>query len=145
MTLGWGVLGIAMLAGIAVVAVAWSLGPGLFGGAATEEQQTYQATVRLPAACDDQGARENVQVMVNGEQRDVTLSACGHTEGENVQVVLVPEPKSGEAEVRLVDTAHGTSDARRPVGLFLMALSCAAGAGYAFLVARGGRLVPARA
>jgi hypothetical protein len=132
------VLAVAAIAGIAVVIAAWWTGPSLFGGADSSDEQVVQATVKVPVTCDG-GGQETVQVTVDGAPRAAQMSACGHSEGEQVQVAVPTEPPPGQLQVRTAETVQGVSDLRRPVGLALVALSCAGGGVYAFLVSRGRR------
>ncbi|OZM75343.1 hypothetical protein CFN78_03205 [Amycolatopsis antarctica] len=140
MTLGWGALGIPAATGVLVVLLVWLVGPGLFTASAAQDEQVARATVDAPVSCTDAGVRETVRVTVDGSERMAELSACGHTQGEQVDVVVPSAPGEGELDVRLSDTERGNQDARRPVGMFLVAVSCAAGGAYAFLMVRGRRL-----
>lgn len=137
--LRWGVLAIAALVGIAVVALVWWFGPGLFGSPHDEQEQVVQATVTLPAPCALEGAQETVHFEVQGTSGNGLLSACGHRRGEQLAITAPSGGTSGLPQVRTADTVEGHSDLRRPVGLGLVALSCLGGGVYAFLVARGPR------
>jgi len=133
-----------MLAGLAVLALVWWLAPTLFAGGADQDEQVVQATVEKSVPCTNASDRETVRVTVGGAERAAVLSACGHAEGERVDVAVPSAAEPGELDVRLADTVTGSQDASRPLGMFLVAVSCASGGVYVFLVARGRRPVLAR-
>ncbi|MFC4004325.1 hypothetical protein ACFS2C_19750 [Prauserella oleivorans] len=137
--LTWRVLGVAAVTGILVVLLAWWAGPSLFGSAPEAETRTVEATVTLPAECTNPNAEETVRFELDGATRNGTLSGCGHNRDEQVEIAVPHDPPDGLIDVQLASTAPGTSDLRRPVGLALLVLGCAAGATYAYLLARGPR------
>ncbi|TWE23817.1 hypothetical protein FHX69_5119 [Prauserella muralis] len=133
-------LGVAAATGLLIVLAAWWAGPSLFGVPAVAEMRTVEATVTLPADCSNPNAAETVRFEFGGETRNGTLNGCGHDQDERVDIAVPSEaPESGLIDVQLASTALGTTDLRRPVGLVLLVLSCAAGGMYAYLVARGPR------
>ncbi|RZQ62616.1 hypothetical protein [Amycolatopsis suaedae] len=139
-TLHWKVLVVPVLAGVFIVAGAFFAGPGLLGAPAQASDRVGRATVVQAVPCSNTGAREGVRVEFEGQRRDATLSACGHTEGEQFDVT-VPENFTGgdTPEVRIATAVTEPSGLFRPVGFGLLALSCAAGGVYAYLVLRGPR------
>ncbi|WP_254126125.1 hypothetical protein [Amycolatopsis sp. CA-230715] len=135
----WNALGVAAFVGIAIVAVAWWLGPGLFGIANAEAGDVVEAKVTAPVECAGQGGHETVAFTLGGQPRTGTLDGCGHGKDERVSIRVGSDAGSGTVSVTAADTAEGARDLRRPVGLFLVALSCFAGATYAFIVRQNSR------
>ncbi|MBK1788968.1 hypothetical protein [Prauserella cavernicola] len=141
--LSWKVLGVAAVTGILVVLGCWWAGPSLFGAVETEQSRTVEATVTLPADCTAPDAEETVSFELDGETRNGTLNGCGHDQDEQIEIAVPSEAPDGLIDVQLANAAMGSSDLRRPVGLALLVVSCAAGGSYAFLVVRGPRRLPA--
>ena len=140
------VLAVAATVGVAVVALAWWIGPGLFGAPhSPPEQRVVTATVTEPMSCTTAGATEKVRFSLDGQTRKGVLTACGHDKEEKVEVVVPADAGSGSIEVRSAVSSPGYSTLRGPLGLLLLALSCGAGGTYAFLVIRGPRREPALA
>ncbi|WP_232376546.1 hypothetical protein [Amycolatopsis aidingensis] len=137
--LGWNVLAVAAFAGVLVVFSAWWFGPDLFGRQEQENERVVPATVTMGASCSEPDAEETVRFELDGETRNGTLGACGHDREDQVEIAVPAGAGSGLIDVRIAATARGNSDLRRPVGLGLLALSCAGGGMYAFLVVRGPR------
>lgn len=135
----WKVLAVAAFAGVLVLATAWWIGPDLFGRAQTTEHRITQATVTLPVPCSSPGDGETVQFEFEGAERKGLLNACGHSEGELLNIAVPVDAGAGLIDVRLAATAPGYSDLRRPVGLVLLALACTGGGIYSFLLVRGPR------
>ncbi|WP_020667984.1 hypothetical protein [Amycolatopsis nigrescens] len=138
-TLRWNTLAVAAAVGIAIVAVAWYLGPGLFGTAEAEQGTVVEARVTLGMECASPDAKETVQFELAGKTRNGTLTACGHDREQRVKVVVPADVGTGLIDVKPAGVVEGRNDLRRPVGLVLVALSCVGGGSYAFLVARGPR------
>lgn len=134
--LRWTVLAAASVVGIAVVALAWWLGPGLFTTSQSAEEEVVTASVAEPVPCTNTRAVETVRLRSEGEPTEARLSGCGHREGETLRVAVPSDPDKDRPQVRLADTVTGHSDLRRPVGLALVALSCFSGGIYAFLLGR---------
>lgn len=140
------VLAVAGVVGVAVVALAWWVGPGLFGATSSDpETRVVTATVAEPVPCTEPGAQEKVDFTLDGQTRTGILTACGHDKEENVRVVVPADAGSGPIEVRSAVSSPGYSTLRGPLGLLLLALSCGAGGVYAFLIIRGPRREPALA
>lgn len=140
------VLAVAGLAGIVVVALAWWIGPSLFGATSSDpETRVVTATVTDPVPCTKPDPQEKVDFTLDGQSRTGVLTACGHDTKENVLVVVPADAGPGSIEVRSAVSSPGYSALRGPLGLLLLALSCAAGGVYAFLVIRGPRREPALA
>jgi hypothetical protein len=139
MPLPWNVLGVVAAAGMLIIVLAWFIGPGLFGSPAATDSTIVRAEVTLPAQCTAANANETVRFEVNGKTRNGTLNACGHDQGERVDVAVPVEAGAGLIDVTVADTAVGHPDLRRPVGLALLALACFGGGLYVFLVLRGPR------
>jgi hypothetical protein len=135
----WKVLAVAAFAGFLVLVAAWWVGPDLFGRPPAPEHRITQASVIMPAPCTNAGGGETVQFELDGETRSGTLNACGHSQGELLDVAVPVDAGAGLIDVRLAATAPGHSDLRRPVGLVLLALSCAGGGVYSYLMHRGPR------
>ena len=140
--LRWNVLAVCGAVGVLVLVVAWWLGPGLFGSVESAQGTVAEAKVTLPMPCSQPGAKETVQFELNGQDRNGTLDGCGHGKDERVSIIAPADAGSGLIDVSLADVVKGHSDPRRPVGLALLAISCAAGGMYAFLVVRGPRRKP---
>lgn len=127
---------VACVVGFIVLLFAWWIGPGLFAGK-EEAARVVTASVVKPVDCTASAPIETVTFTDVDGQQEARLRACGHSKGEQLQVVLPAEPADGELTVRTADTEIGHSNLRQSVGLLLIALSCAGGATYAVLVARG--------
>ena len=145
--LRWKVLAVAGAVGVFILVLVWWLGPALFGGSSTPEGTVADAKVTLPAPCSNGNAKETVQFELNGQTRNGTLNGCGHEQNEHVSVLAPADaPSSGLIDVTLGDVSTGHSNLRRPIGLFLLAMSCFSGGTYSFLVmTRGSRRRPALA
>ncbi|WP_246257303.1 hypothetical protein [Amycolatopsis anabasis] len=137
--LRWNVLAIAALVGVAVVVIAWWVGPGLFGTSTRSEGAVVEATVTRPVPCTDGGAQEAVRFELAGQSREGTLNGCGHGQDERLSVAVPDDAGAGPVAVSLAGLSQGHGELRRPVGLALVALSCFSGGMYAFLVVRGPR------
>jgi hypothetical protein len=125
--------------GALLLVLAWFVGPGLFGTAEAEEGTKTEATVTAPAECSAPAPRENVRFELGGKAQDGLLDACGHDRDEHVSILVPPNPGSGVVVVSSAKVIEGHSDALRPIGLLLLAASCAVGGIYAFLFLRGPR------
>jgi hypothetical protein len=130
---------VAAGAGLLTVVVLFFAGPGLFGDGAAPQGSVVQAKVTRSMDCTQPDAQESVTFPLGGTTRDGTLNGCGHNKGEEVAVMVPADPGSGAITVETSKVINGSSSARRPIGLFLIALSCFAGAYYAHLVIRGPR------
>ncbi|MBN6036766.1 hypothetical protein [Amycolatopsis sp. 195334CR] len=137
----WREVAVAVVTGVLVV-LAVALTPGVLGGSGGSGDAVVRATVTKPLPCTNTGAREGVRVEVDGQRRDATLSACGHNEGEQFDVVLPADAGAGPLEVRIAPSVAGQSTLLRPVALGLLALSCLSGGLYAWLFLRGPRRRP---
>ncbi|MDI5977079.1 hypothetical protein [Amycolatopsis magusensis] len=137
----WREFAVAALAGVLVVLATW-LTPGVLGANGGTDDVVVRATVTKPLPCTNTGAREGVRVEVDGQRRDATLSACGHSEGEQFDVAVPSDAGSGPLEVRIVAAARDDNSLLQPVALSLLALSCLAGGTYAHLYLRGPRRRP---
>jgi hypothetical protein len=122
---------LAGLVGLLVVLATWLLGPSVFAGA-DEPERVVTAKVTAPAQCDAANAVERVSFADGAQQRTADLPACGHDRGEELKVAVNQDGSS----VHLAETSAGYSNARQSTGLLLIALSCAGGGGYVYLLAR---------
>lgn len=129
---------LAAVVGFVVVLVAWLMGPGVFAGDAAVER-VVTASVSEPTPCTDASARETVTFTDGGKQQSAQLAACGHDKGEELRIAVAAEPEPGEPAVRSAESDTGYSNARRSIGLLLMALACVGGGFYAYLVTRAQR------
>ncbi len=127
---------VACAVGFIVLLFAWWVGPDLFAGK-DEPARVVTASVVKPVDCTASTPVETVTFTDAAGMQEAQLRACGHAKGEQLQVVLPAEPVEGELTVRTADTEIGHSNLRQSVGLLLIAMSCAGGATYAVLVARG--------
>jgi hypothetical protein len=127
---------VAAGAGLLIVVVLWLTGPGLFGDGAAPQGTVVRAKVTTSMDCTKPNAEEAVTFPLGGTTRDGTLNGCGHNKGEEVDVMVPPGPGAGTIAVETSKVVNGSSDVRRPLGLFLIALSCVAGGVYAHLVLR---------
>jgi hypothetical protein len=133
--LRWKVLAVAGGVGVFILVLVWWMGPALFGASAAPEGTTADAKVTLPAPCAKGEAKETVQFELNGQTRNGTIDGCGHEQNEHVAVVAPTDaPASGLLDVTLADVSTGHNDLRRPIGLFLLAMSCLSGGTYMFLM-----------
>jgi hypothetical protein len=128
---------VAAGAGLLIVVILWLIGPGLFGDGAAPAGTVVQAEVTKSMDCTVADAQEAVRFPLGGATRDGTLNACGHNKGEHVDITVPANPGDGTINVETSKVVNGTTSARRPIGLFLAALSCFAGAFYTHLVIRG--------
>lgn len=134
------VLTVAAVVGVAVVALAWWAGPGLFTAPGSEARsRVVSATVTEPSSCTDSQAHERVRFTIDGTDREGKLTACGHDKQEQLRVAVPVRPGDGPITVHSAAATTGYAALRAPLGLVLLALSCAAGGIYAFLVVRGPR------
>jgi|SRR5699024_7770500 len=121
---------------VVVIALAWWVGPGLFGATDTAAtSRIVRATVTDPVSCTGTHGQERVKFTLDGEQRDGRLAACGHDEQEQLRVALPEQPGSGQLTVHSAAASTGYSAVLVPLGLLLLALGGVAGAVYAFLLA----------
>jgi hypothetical protein len=138
----WLQVGIPTAAGVLVVVLAWFAGPGLFGITVNDGGTPTQAEITKPAACSAANPVETVKFTLGGKPREGTLNACGHAQGDHVEVGVPSDaPADGPVTVRASDTSAGSQDSRGPIALVLLVFACFAGGMYAFLVIKGpGRL-----
>ena len=130
---------VAGIVGFAVLVAAWWVGPGLFGTGPTAPERVVTASVMESASCADPNAEATVSFELDGQTREAVLSACGHSDGEQLEVA-VPMDSSGEVlTVRAAEAQVGQHDLRRPIGLLLVALSSLSGGTYAFVLCRAQR------
>ncbi|PWW65304.1 hypothetical protein [Actinokineospora spheciospongiae] len=116
-----------------VLALAFALAGGLgqWSSAATG-LSSASATVVAGASCSSAGP-ERVRFTQGGGSREALLDACGHAEGEVVEISV------GDGEVvHLVSANTGTTFDARPVGVVLMIFAGIAGAGMVELWQRTG-------
>jgi hypothetical protein len=107
--------------------VLWMLAPGLFGlDEDLSGNTSVTATVTRGAGCTDAGEGEVVTFKQDGEEYQAKLDACGHREGEPVDV-SVPHGTDGEIVVHAAEAAAGESDGGRPLAFSLCLLACFAG------------------
>ncbi len=131
---------VLILAAIGLVAAAlfWlplsgAIRLGSFGSGGT---RSATATVLTTAPCGGTDARDQVEVkMSDGRARRAKLEACGHREGEVLDVdVPVNEPKD-ELIVQIAGTGPGNLPSlEQRLSVVLLALSGVSGATYAFLI-----------
>lgn len=126
---------VAGLAGLVVILFTWAIGPGLFAAKQAPER-TVTAAVTEPVSCADPQPVEKVRFTEAGKPRGASLRACGHDKGEELEVAIPLAATAGPLTVRIAETYTGYSTLRRSLGLLLVALSCAGGATYAFLLLR---------
>lgn len=131
--------------GIVLVVLMSLAGPGTFASPEQAAGVTADATVVTPADCTGSAAKETVQFTQGGQQRTGSLDACGHDNGDKVQISVPDGFGTGNSAVQLANVTQGHSGLLRPVALALFALSCLCGATYAFLMARKPRRTPALA
>jgi hypothetical protein len=134
--LPWNSLAVAAGAGLLVVVVLWLTGPGLFGDGAAPQGTVVRAKVISSMDCTKPNAEEAVTFPLGGTTREGTLNGCGHDKGEELDVMVPAAPGPGTITVETSKVVNGSSSARRPLGLFLITLSCVAGAAYTHLVLR---------
>jgi hypothetical protein len=84
------------------------------------------------AACTNAANGEIVTFVRDGEEHRATLDACGHREGEQVDVSM-PAGVTGAITVHGAEAVIGESGARRPMAYVLFLLACFAGGGFAYL------------
>jgi hypothetical protein len=126
-------LAVVVLLGVFVSLTLWLSAPGLFGLSAELPSSTkITANVTKGAACTNAANGEIVTFVHDGKEHQATLDACGHREGERVDVSM-PAEFSGTITVHGAEAAVGESDARRPVAYILFLLACFAGGGFAYL------------
>ncbi|CAM4088980.1 hypothetical protein KIPE111705_40005 [Kibdelosporangium persicum] len=126
-------LAVVVLLGVFVSLALWLSAPGLFG-LSTELPGATRITAKVTkgSSCADTANGEIVTFVHDGEEHQATLDACGHREGEQVDV-SVPAELAGTITVHGAEAATGESGARRPVAYILFLLACFAGGGFAYL------------
>jgi hypothetical protein len=134
--LHWKSVAVAAVVGVLVVVLTWLAGPGLFGGGETPQGTVVQAEITKPTLCSVANAQETVRFPLGGTTRDGTLNACGHGQGERVDITVPADAGDGLIQVNTATVVAGSNDLRRPVALGLLAISSLAGACYAFLLIR---------
>jgi hypothetical protein len=135
--LHWKSLGVAAGAGLLILVIVWLAGPGLFGAVPVPAGSVVSAEVTKPVECTVPNAEETVKFPLNGTDREGSLSACGHDEGERVDVLVPAGAGSGTIEVETAKVMEVAGSAlSRPLGLFLVTLACLAGALYAAVLLR---------
>ncbi|SDC98351.1 hypothetical protein [Actinokineospora iranica] len=123
------------LAGVAVFSVLVAL-VFAFAGAfrdwshAPEQPVTVSATVLIGVPCARSGV-EQVAYTLDGVEHHAPLDACGHEQGETIEITL----GAGET-VHLAQATSGATLDARPVGVVLMVFAGMAGAGFAELYRR---------
>ena len=93
------------------------------------------ATVVKGTGCAADAGGETVTFVHEGKQHQAKLDACGHREGEPVDVRM-PAGDGPDQTVHAAEAATGESDARRPVAFVLFLLACFAGGGFSYLYRR---------
>jgi hypothetical protein len=132
--------------GVLVVVLTWLAGPGFLGGEKARPGTVVQAEVTKATLCSVANAQEMVRFPLGGTTRDGALNACGHGQGERVDITVPDDAGAGVIQVNTATVVAGSNDLRRPVGLGLLAISCLAGACYVLLVIRATtKVTPAKA
>ena len=124
--------------GVTLASVLWLADPRLFQlGGEADAEKTATATVVTGLECGRPGQGETVTFTDGGREVRAQLDACGHGEGETVEVAV---PAEGDKSlVRVASAAPGNEGPGRRLSLPLLMFSTFAGAGYAVLVKRGPR------
>jgi len=124
-------LAVVVLLGVFVSLALWLSAPGLFG-LSTELPGSTRITAKVTkgSACTNTANGEIVTFVHDGAEHQATLDACGHREGERVDVSM---PVEFSGTVHGADAVVGESGARRPVAYVLFLLACFAGGGFAYL------------
>ena len=131
-------------AGVLILLLVWLAGPGLFGAVPAPAGTVVSAEVTKPVGCSPPGAEENVKFPLNGTGREGALNACGHDLGERIDVLVPAGAGDGVIKVETAKVmAVAGSSLSRPLGLFLVVLSCFAGALFAAVLLRTPRPTPA--
>lgn len=123
----------AGIAGIVIVLFIGWIGPGLVASEPPDEWVTT-ATVTSPVRCTTDDPVEKVRFEVDGAKRTALLHACGHAKGEELDVAVPDSPGNGALIVHEAGTETGHGTAHRSLGLLLVALACAGGGLFAFLL-----------
>ncbi|MFO7193388.1 MAG: hypothetical protein DIU77_014190 [Thermocrispum agreste] len=126
---------LAAVVGFVVLFVTGSYGHEVFAEEPVAER-VVPAKVVESTPCTEPNPTEKVTVTLGEEQRDATLSACGHEKGEKLNVVVPAQVPLGALTVRSAQTVTGFDSVRRSIGLGLMSLACMSGGLYAWLVTR---------
>lgn len=127
-------LAVVVLLGVFVSLVLWLSVPGVFG--LTEDlprPRRVMATVTKGAGCGDAAGGETVTFVHDGREHQATLDACGHRQGEPVEVGMPDDLGQQELVVHASEAATGESDARRPVAFVLFLSACLAGGFFQYL------------
>nr|WP_232328226.1 hypothetical protein [Kibdelosporangium sp. MJ126-NF4] len=124
---------VIVVLGVLVSLALWLSAPGLFGLADDGPgAETVTAKVTKGSGCTGAATGEIVTFVHDGTEHQATLDACGHRDGESVDVSM-PTKVGAEMTVHTAEAATGESDARRPVAFVLFLLACFAGGGFAHL------------
>jgi hypothetical protein len=134
----WAAVLLTGVFGVTLASVLWLADPGLFRlGGEADVEKTATATVVTGLECGGAGQGETVTFADGGREIRAQLDACGHSEGETVEVAVPTEGDQGL--VHAASAAPGSEGPGRRLSLPLLVLSTFAGAGYAVLVKRGPR------
>ena len=136
--LRWSAVGAGVVLLGPVVAVLVSA-VGLFGESPEDLGAKVRATVVTGTSCARAGATETVTFKHQGKDRGARFDGCGHAKGENVEVTVPTGTLTPNLVVHAADATVGDSKDGEGLGLLLIVVSGAAGAGYAFLIRRGPR------
>jgi hypothetical protein len=134
--LHWKSVAVAAVVGVLVVVLSWLAGPKFLGSEKAPQGTVVQAEVTKATLCSVANAQETVRFPLGGTTRDGTLNACGHGQGERVDITVPADAGAGVLQVNTAMVVAGSNDLRRPVGLGLLAISSLAGACYVFLFIR---------
>lgn len=139
----WAAVLLTGVFGVTLASVLWLADPGLFRlGPDPEAEKTATATVVRGLECGQAGPGETVTFSDGGQEFQAQLDACGHREGETVEVAVPTENTGDQTVVHAASAAPGNEGPGRRLSLPLLVLSTFAGAGYATLVKRGPRTPP---
>jgi len=137
-------LAVQLTAGVlfiaAVVVILWFLsGFASARFALPGTTQRVTATVLKSASCQGQDANDTVSFTVGGVAHQAKLDACGHQQGERVQVLLPVDATTLAAStvVEPADAAPGDSAGlSHRVAFLLLVVSAAVGGSYSYFVYR---------
>ncbi|SDP83805.1 hypothetical protein SAMN04487905_11050 [Actinopolyspora xinjiangensis] len=139
------ILVVLLSVGVGAVMVAWWPLTDVFGDSTTVRTSRATATVVRSVPCAERGARDLVELSLDGRRARLRFDGCGHSEGTELRV-RVPEPLEEDAVARRVTTGAGAGGAGAEpndrISRVLLALAALSGAGYVLLLRSGGERRP---
>jgi hypothetical protein len=88
------------------------------------------------ASCQGGNQYDTVELTIDGQKKRARLDACGHHEGEVLDVQVPDGAGNGDLLVQAAGAAPAGSGMSQRLSTLLVSISALAGAGYAHLLRR---------